>query len=306
VVLDSFANVITTVDIGTADLEAVISGNSTPVSAVFELLTDDAEYPIGGDAVLSNYGPSASLTTTLSASVAGTYKVKVTVTDSPSTPPAAVVSAIAEVVVYADACEAKKASPGGWTANYYDQDDDCDVDVVDLSALAVEWLDETTLDAPESYTGAVDYVPADVFANRIEAEWFDPNDPNVCSDGPANDTTGIRIQDQPNASGEQATGYSSATAWVEYTVDVPALAVGEVVDVYAGHALNGTGTVTLSFGTEATPDAYGVGTLDGTGGWTNFTGGRKIGTVIFTAAGPQIVRTSYGGGLNLDWFSFDF
>ena len=78
------------------------------------------------------------------------------------------------------------------------------------------------------------------------------------------------------------------------------------MDVYAGHALNGTGTVTLSFGTLAVPDAYGVGTLDGTGGWTNFTDGRKIGTVTFTAAGPQIVRTSYGGGLNLDWFSFDW
>jgi hypothetical protein len=306
VVLDSFANVITTVDIGTADLEAVISGNSTPVSAVFEILTDDAEYPAGGDAVLSNYGPSASLTTTLSASVAGAYKVKVTITDSPSTPPAAVVSAIAEVVVYADACEAKKASPGGWTANYYDQDDDCDVDVNDLRAYAINWLDDSSLDAPESYTGAADYVPLDVFNARIEAEWVDPNDPNACSEGPISDTTGIRIQEQPNASGGLATGYSSATAWIEYTIDVPALAVGVPVDVYAAHALSGTGTVTLSFGTAATPDAYGVGTLDGTGSWTNFSPGRKIGTVTFTASGPQIVRTSYGGGLNLDWFSFDW
>ena len=52
------------------------------IAARMEILDDDFEYPVGGDAVLSNYGPSASLTTTLSATVAGTYKVRVTVTDS--------------------------------------------------------------------------------------------------------------------------------------------------------------------------------------------------------------------------------
>jgi hypothetical protein len=300
VVLDSFANVITTVDIGTADLEAVISGNSTPVSAVFEILTDDAEYPAGGDAVLSNYGPSASLTTTLSASVAGAYKVKVTITDSPSTPPAAVVSAIAEVVVYADACEAKKASPGGWTANYYDQDDDCDVDVNDLRAYAVNWLDDTTLDAPASYTGLVSFVPLDAFNNRIEADWIDPNDPNACSDYPITDTTGIRIETtRPNATDSRNLGSASATAWVEYPV---VLGPG-TYDVYAAYSYQTNSTATLSFGTAAEPALYGTGTFPTTGNWNNFVK-IHVGEITITAPITSI-RTSYSAGFNLDWFSFD-
>ena len=185
-------------------------------------------------------------------------------------------------------------------------DNNCVVELNDFALIAAEWLTDAFLDAQQGYTGVADYVPQDVFDLRIEAEWIDPNDPNACSDGPISDNVGIRIEDQPNASGGQALGFASATAWVEYTVDVPVSAVGVAVDVYAGHALSGTGTVTLSFGTEAAPDAYGVGTLNGTGGWKNFTGGRKIGEVTFTTSGPQIVRTSYGGGLNLDWFSFDF
>ena len=297
-------NVITTTDIGSADLSATIIGNSDPMNApVFTLATDDIEFPAGSDAVLTNttvdnQNPTATLTTT----TAGTYKIQLEVSDGTTS-----LETVAEVKVYDDACQAQKDA-GGWTANEFDLDGNCLVDLLDFAAIAAEWLDDTSMDAQASYTGPTGIVPQDIFDIRIEAEWVDPNDPNACSDGPISDNVGIRIQEQPNASGGQATGYASATAWIEYTVDVPVSAVGVAVDVYAAHALSGTGTVTLSFGTgeEGEADIYGTITLPGTNGWTNFTSGAKLGQVTFTAAGPQIVRTSYGGGLNLDWFSFDF
>ena len=305
----TFDSAITTFDLIPTTVSATVENNTDPItSATFTLLTDDVDFPVGSDAYMTvtdvvdlGDGFDLSLSTALVTTVEGTYKIKLVVSDGLGDDQ----QAIAEVVVYADDCEATKAA-GLFDPHEFDLNEDCYVDLLDFAEIAAAWLDDTTMDSSEAYSGVVDYVPQAVYDLRIEAEWVDPNDPNACSDGPISDNVGIRIQDQPNASGGQATGYSSATAWIEYTVDVPISSVGVAVDVYAGHALNGTGTVTLSFGTEATPDAYGVGTLDGTSGWTNFTSGRKIGEVTFTTAGPQIVRTSYGGGLNLDWFAFDF
>ena len=148
-------------------------------------------------------------------------------------------------------------------------------------------------------------MPQDVFDARIEAEWVDPNDPNACSDGPISDDNGIRLQDQENASGGSSTSWASDGAWIEYAVDVPPSAVGVAVDVYAGYALN-TGSTTISFGVDGDPAAYGTGVFPSTGNWTSFTSGAKVGEVTFTSSGSQIVRTTYGGGLNLDWFSFDW
>ena len=76
------------------------------------------------------------------------------------------------------------------------------------------------------------------------------------------------------------------------------------VDVYAGYGWN-TGSQTVSLGTEAEPAAYGTATIPSTGNWANFLES-KVGEATFTTAGPQTVRITYGGGLNLDWFSFDF
>ena len=48
------------------------------------------------------------------------------------------------LVVVADACDAAKLI-AGFELNYYDSDDDCDVDVVDLAAFAAQWLDNINL-----------------------------------------------------------------------------------------------------------------------------------------------------------------
>ena len=307
----SLDNVLTTLDLTPAALAAEITENSTDiVSVTFELMTDDVEFPAGSDAVLTdttsdNQMPTAELMTT----TPGTYKVKLVITDEGNLPAQepTTLEVIAKVEVSDDPCQAAKDA-GGWSANEFDFDGNCLVDLLDFVEVAAQWLNSTEMDAQEIYTGVADYVPQNAFDIRIEAEWIDPNDPNACSDGPISNNTGIRIENQANASGGQALGYANDTAWVEYTIDVPVSAVGVAVDVYAAHALSGTGTVTLSFGTgeEGQADIYGTATLPGTSGWTNFISGMKIGEVTFTTAGPQIVRTSYGGGLNLDWFSFDF
>jgi hypothetical protein len=147
------------------------------------------------------------------------------------------------------------------------------------------------------------YVPLDLFEARIEAE--DVIDLNSCSDAPLDDGTGIRIQDNPTASGGQQLGYASAGAWCEYTVDVPATVIGTPVDVYVRHATSGSTPSALQFGTVADAAAYGTTALPATGGWT-FSDGWEVGQVTFTVAGPQTVRTTYTDGINLDWFSFDF
>jgi hypothetical protein len=55
------------------------------------------------------------------------------------------VNKLAEVALYSDACAAKKASPSGWTKNYYDSNSNCLVQLSDFVPLAVAWLDDTSL-----------------------------------------------------------------------------------------------------------------------------------------------------------------
>jgi hypothetical protein len=288
----------------------VVSGNSTPIaSVVFEILTEDFEYPAGSDASLSNDGPTA-LTTTLTTSVAGTYKVKVSVTDydDANTGPGTTVEAIAEVAVYADACQAIKDAPSTWTANYYDRNGDCLVNLGDFDEFALEWMNDTSMQLQEEYTlPPAGYVPLDVWTNRIEAEWLDPNDPNVCSAYPLTDTTGIRIGAQyPDASGGLCLN-NGTNGWVVYEITVPTAAVGNDVDVYLGYARNGA-TGSIMFGTEAEGEEALYGTITplvDTGGWGTFSIG--VGTVKFTADGPQRVKLSMAADpVNPDWFSFDW
>ena len=47
-----------------------------------------------------------------------------------------------EIVVFEDACLAKKAT-GTWVANYYDRNGDCIVDLEDFTIFAAEWLTST-------------------------------------------------------------------------------------------------------------------------------------------------------------------
>jgi len=155
--------------------------------------------------------------------------------------------------------------------------------------------------APEFYTGQASYVTQAVFDARIEAENY--SDQNACSDPPITDGNGVRIAENDGASGGKHISNNVAVSWIDYTVDVQT--AGVPVDVYIGHSLD-SDSQTISFGTEADPEAYGTVSVQCTDGWYNFVG-IYAGQATFTDPGSQRVRVATGlGGLNLDWFSFDF
>ena len=309
----TFNNVITTLDIVPAMLSADVTENSTDIVSVdFTLLTDDAEFPAGSDAVLTpttsdNQFPTATLSTTME----GVYKVKLAITDAgnvgggPTT-----VEAIAEVQVYADSCAAQKAEESSaWVQNPFDLDGNCLVDLLDFAEVAKEWLDDSGLDAQEDFARLIGFVPQDIFDIRIEAEDVidDPNDPNSCSNHPFG-APGIRTSAYDEASGGLSITHAADGAFVEYIVDVPVSAVGNPVDVWVGHSLNATTNPTLSFGTRTDAAAYGTtDVIPISGNWWWFVNGTKVGQVTFTASGPQTVRVTFNnGGFNVDWFSFDW
>ena len=101
-------------------------GDNNLSTAAFTLLADDVQFPAGATASLQNlnvtnlYAPSVELVTDM----AGTYKVKLTVTDAAANS----AEAIAEVVVYAaaDACAAAQAAPSWAGFNSMDFNTDCD------------------------------------------------------------------------------------------------------------------------------------------------------------------------------------
>lgn len=141
-------SVITTLGILPAQLAGTVTGNTdTITSAVFTLMENDFQFPVGAVASLTttttnNQNPKAELTT----DKPGVYKVKLVISDGTTT-----LEKIAEVVVYTDACAAKKASPGGWTANTYDRNGNCLVQLSDFAVLAQNWLNDTSMKVQETY-----------------------------------------------------------------------------------------------------------------------------------------------------------
>jgi hypothetical protein len=83
------------------------------------------------------YAPTAEFT----ADYADTYIVQLTATDADNS----VTSDTLEIRVGKDACAAAQLVPGWTTFNYYDVDQDCDVDLSDFALLAAEWLDDRNL-----------------------------------------------------------------------------------------------------------------------------------------------------------------
>ena len=148
--IDSYNSVMTALDLLPAALSATVSGDLELVTSIsFMLMTDDYEFPAGAHAILTdttteNQNPTAILVT----DKPGTYKVKLEISDGSNT-----YSKTAEVVVYADSCQARKETSEGWTANYFDLDGNCLVDIVDFVEFAAQWMNGTSL---------------------IEAETFDP------------------------------------------------------------------------------------------------------------------------------------
>jgi hypothetical protein len=293
-ILTGGRSVVTTLDLLPANLSASVATFGTPLSSVdFTLLDDDMEFPAGANAVLSNttvdlQNPTAQLTTNM----AGTYTILLTVYDGTTT-----LEKLIEVDVYADACQAKKDSPSGWTANYYDRNGDCFVTIHDFAIFAEAWLTDTTMKAQETESRDVDYFPRSIFDARIEGESVDPD---AVSDAPVTDESGIRIVNEGGATGGgQALGWTGTGAYAEYELTIPAAGT---YDVYLSTAAP-NGNAVLSFGDGITADLYGsAGSIPGLG-WGNYSISKHEGALFFPAAGAYTVRITWTNEANLDWFS---
>jgi len=301
----TFDGVVTLQSLLPAALSASVTGNTLPItSRTFTLLTGDVEYPAGAIAVLTdtttnNLNPTATLTT----DKAGKYKVKLVVSDG-TTP----VEKIAEVLVYAstDDCAARKAA-GGWDLirNYYDDNGNCKVTLVDFVPLARVWLNDTGIPSQQTYTGAVNpYVPKSIFDARIEAESVSQTDPNACSNYPITDATGIRIADRAGAiGGGKVLGWTvngGVGEWAQYTINIPAAGTYDL-HLYLGIPATAGG---LYFGTAANSTLYGNVVIPVGTGVGNYVYQVYPGALTFTAAGPTVVRITWNTqSSDLDWFT---
>jgi hypothetical protein len=84
-----------------------------------------------------------SAVTTASVDTVGTYVLKLTAEDDGI--PSFVNEDTATIQVFADACEAAKANPGGYTPLPCDTNGDCREDLVDFAQFAADWLEDLSL-----------------------------------------------------------------------------------------------------------------------------------------------------------------
>jgi hypothetical protein len=141
-------SVLTALGLLPAELTASVTERTQAITSVdFTLLENEVVFPRDAVWTLTDTtgvdltNPTAELTT----DTPGTYYVNLAVFDGTTT-----VEAVVEVEVYADACEAKKASLSGLTANYFDTNLDCLVYVQDLADMAYNWLDDTSMAVQEA------------------------------------------------------------------------------------------------------------------------------------------------------------
>jgi len=313
----TFNNVITDMSLLPEYLSAtVVPGRpAIPItSATLTYLADDFEHPAG--AVVTFVDTTSNLenpTATLDTNLPGTYKVKLVVSDGFTTQEKTI-----EVVVYDDACQAKKASPGGWAANYYDRDNDCDVDLVDFSVFALEWLDNTAMAIQEDYPGAAWSLPTAVFNARIEAEdVYSLTDPNFVTEAPLTDTGSPAITTGAGNdwSGDAilANTGTSPGCFITHEIDIPTTGAYTVYLLTAHDADSDGLARSLSFGT-VSPDgdpsndnvaAYGTVDIAYNTDWSGYV--VDSGTVTFTATGPQLVRMTWAenAAFNFDFFALE-
>ena len=285
---------VTTVDLLPEVISAAVTDNSDPITTVeFAMIEDDTQFPVGASYILDdittdNQNPTATLMTDME----GDYKISLTISDGKTT-----IEKLFVVEVYADACEAKKASFGGWNANHYDRDGNCLVDIADFAVMAAEWLNDTSMMISESGDRTVTIIPATVFNARVEGESVDEN---AVSDAPLTDTTGIRIVDEGGATGGgQALGWAGGGAYAEFAINVPNAGT---YDVWLSTAAPNN-NCTFNFGDGTTADLYGsAGPFIGTG-WGNYNISIHEGAVTFPAAGDYTLRVTWTSDANLDWFS---
>lgn len=144
-VIETYDNVVITMELLPAALTALVSDADHNLSSAAFAVTSS---PAGSTYVLTEdvsdpYTPIAGL----EPNMPGTYEVTLTVTDADTN----TAEAIAEVVVYDDACAAAQAAPS-WTGfNAMDFNHDCIVDLKDLVSFTLQWLDDRELAMQEIY-----------------------------------------------------------------------------------------------------------------------------------------------------------
>jgi hypothetical protein len=311
----TFDNVRTALTILPATLSPGVTDNTDPITSVtFTLLTDDFEFPAGAVASVTNTTvdpnyPTATMTTDLT----GKYKVKVAISDGTTA-----VEKIAEVMVYANTCLARKAvtSPA-WVQNYYDRDGDClVVDPNDFMPFVQAWLNNTGLTAQAPYIKQGVYVPADIV---IEAEAvYSTTDLNYVTNPPLDpNALDPRILNHDYASGGKIIGYTAAGYFVAYEITIPTAGAYTVSVMNACPSATTTPPRALALGT-ITPDgipandnitAYGsIPLLNGSGygDGAGYLASYKLDSAVinFPTAGPQIVRMTWvGGAANVDFLA---
>ena len=288
--ITDFDNILTAIELMPDTLQATVTGNSDPIASVtFDLLTDDIDFPDGAVYTLTDITTDKQLPmATFLTDTAGTYKFRLTVQDAAANS----VEALAEITVYADACEAAKA--GNWQQNYYDRDGDCQVDLDDFAEFAKEWLDDSRMDQSQTYEGDVSYIPVGGDVVWIEAE----NTELVldCSDAPITDSTGVRVENKDWASGGQALGYTNADTWVEYSVDLTA----GTYDVTVAVSRTQNSNRKVLFGAFNDDSSYGEIEL-------GYVGSSEVATFTETLTIPtdvtSLVVSWFDGGYGLDYIS---
>jgi hypothetical protein len=150
-IVDAGGNILTTLALASPANPLVLGGSvsddgASPLTVKWEAF----EVALGGGLTTKVvFADAADPDTAITVSEAGTYILKLTATDGNGS-----FSDQMQIVVYQDACEAKKAT-GTWVANYYDRNGDCIVDMQDFAIFAAEWLDSTALVESITYTGSV-------------------------------------------------------------------------------------------------------------------------------------------------------
>ena len=133
-------NILTTLALASSPNVLILGGSVKDGYSPLTIRWEAFEVALGGGLTTKVvFADETAPGTAVTISEAGTYILKLTATDSNGS-----FSDQMEIVVYEDACEAKKAT-GTWVANYYDRNGDCIVDMQDFAIFAAEWLNSTTL-----------------------------------------------------------------------------------------------------------------------------------------------------------------
>ena len=223
--------------------------------------------------------------------------MKLSVTDSFG----GIAESVAEVVFYDNACDAKKASPSGWVANYYDVNGDCVVDILDFANIAIEWLNDNSMSVQENYSKDVVYFNIDAAIIKEAEDAYLPDDPEYVTQAPLELGSGNpQIMAEERFSGGLSIGYTDPGVFISYEIEVPE--AGDYNLYLLAAYPSGSSTPSLAVGTKDDTVLYGQMELGQGYSWAEYT--FHEGSISFATAGTKVIRLTWGGsGFNLDYFA---